>query len=187
VAVKDGLGKGSGRSIEGFHLVDALKACSGHLSRFGGHRHAVGLSLDAERLPAFAEAFAKHAGGALTDEDLVPRCKLDAWVQLQELDQAAVEGLSRLAPFGAGNPEPILACRSLEAQGRVLPSRQERRPGHLKLALAEAPALDVIGFGMEGVLQAVQGQRVDLAFNLGMDEWRGESRLSLKLRDVRAA
>ena len=190
VAVRDGMGKGSGRSIEGFHLVDALRSCSDHLSKFGGHRHAAGLSIEAERLPAFAEAFSRYAGERLRQEDLVPRCRVDAWVQPEELDEAAVQGLGRLAPFGAGNPEPVLACRAQRATGRVLKSKQEKRADHLKLTLDQAPSLDVIGFGMgpswDDLGGSLSNPPVDLAFNLGVDEFRGVSRLSLKLKALRA-
>ncbi len=186
VAVKNGVGKGSARGIESFQMVDALRACSEHLTKFGGHKHAAGITIDAERLPAFAKAFAEHAGGLLREEDLVPRCKVDAWVAPEELDEAAVEGLSRLAPFGAGNPEPVLACRGLKATGRVLKSKQEGKADHLKLSIENAPALDVIGFGLAPVLDTwVSGEPVDLAFHLGVDEFRGVSRMSLKLKAVR--
>lgn len=185
VGVKDGVGKGSARSIEGFHLYDALAGCSELLTKFGGHKAAAGLTVEADKLPALREAFERIAAARLTPEDLVPRCRVDAVVDVGELDEAAVEALQRLGPFGAGNPEPVLVLRRQLARPRVLPHKSGGA-GHLKLALADAPALDTIGFGMADRLQLTAGP-VDLAFQAGIDTYKGQRRLSLKLKDLRPA
>jgi single-stranded-DNA-specific exonuclease len=185
VAMRDGSGRGSARSIEGFHLVDALRECASHLEKFGGHRAAAGLSVNAAQLPAFREAFAAVASERLADEDLVPRCRIDAVLSPREVDAAAVEAIGRLGPFGAGNPEPVLLSRRLDARPRVLPSKRGG-PGHLKLALENAPHLDAIGFGMAEKLALTEGP-VDLAFQAGFDEFRGVRRISLRLKDLRSS
>jgi len=186
VGVKDGVGKGSARSIEGFHLFDALSGCSDLLARFGGHKHAAGLTVDEKHLPAFREAFERIARQRLTPEDLIPRCKVDAVVGMNELDERAVEALQKLGPFGQGNPEPVLVLRHQVARPRVLASKSGVGAGHLKLALVDAPAVDAIGFGMADRLALTEGP-VDLAFQAGFDTYRGQRRLSLKLKDLRAA
>lgn len=177
-----GVGKGSGRSIEGFHLHDAIAACGEHLVRFGGHRQAAGITVARDRLPAFREAFEREAARRLAPEDLVPRCRIDASLAPEEVNFALAEALLALQPFGAGNPEPVLALRGMHARSRVVGEGGD----HLKLALDEAPFLDAIGFGM-GRLAAALPPRVDLAFQLGVDEFRGERRLRLKLKDVKGA
>ncbi len=186
IAVREGLGRGSARSIEGFHLFDALAECSGHLARFGGHKHAAGVSIEPSQLEGFREAFAKVAASRLNDADLTPRCRIDAEVQAHELNEAALEGLNLLAPFGQGNPEPIFALRQQRSSTQVLPDKSGRGAGHLKLRLQAAPHLDAIGFGMAERV-AVGKEPVDLAFQLCADEWRGVRRLSLKLKDLRAS
>ncbi len=186
VGVKDGVGKGSARSIEAFHLFDALAGCSDLFAKFGGHKHAAGLTIEADRLPAFREAFERIAAQRLTPEDLIPRCKVDAVVNPPDLDATAVEALQRLGPFGQGNPEPVLVLRKQLARPRVLPSKTGGAAGHLKLALVDAPTMDAIGFGMADRLSVVEGP-VDLAFQVGFDTFRGQRRLSLKLKDLRAA
>ncbi len=186
VGVKDGVGKGSARSIEAFHLFDALAGCSDMLLKFGGHKHAAGLTIEAERLPAFREAFERIAAQRLTPEDLIPRCKVDAVVHPMDLDAVAVEALQRLGPFGQGNPEPVLVLRQQLARPRVLPPKSGGGAGHLKLALVDAPAVDAIGFGMADRLSVVEGP-VDLAFQVGFDTFRGQRKLSLRLKDLRAA
>ncbi len=185
VGVKDGVGKGSARSIEGFHLYDAISGCADLLARFGGHKHAAGLTVEAKHLPAFREAFERIAKQRLTPEDLIPRCKVDAVVGVSELDERAVEALQRLGPFGQGNPEPVLVLRHQVARPRVLPHKSGGA-GHLKLALVDAPSVDAIGFGMADRLALTEGP-VDLAFQASFDTFRGQRRLSLKLKDLRVA
>ncbi len=186
VAVKEGIGRGSARSIDGFHLVGALQECAGHLLKYGGHRQAAGLSIEAGRLPEFSEAFAAIAAQRLTDDDVVPRCRVDAVVGLSELSAEAARGIGALAPFGSGNPEPIFASRDLAARPRLVPSRREGLSGHLKLSFDCAPHLDAIGFGMGDRLPLAEGH-VDLAYQVSIDEWNGRERLSLKLKDVRTS
>ncbi len=185
VALDAGQGKGSARSIEKFHLVEALDSCAEHLLRYGGHRAAAGVTVEGLRLPAFREAFGRVAAQLLTAEDLEPRCRVDALVEPSELTERAVEGLAVLGPFGQGNPEPVLAARGLRARSRVLQSKRGGA-GHLKLSLPEAPGLDAIGFGMAERAGETDG-RVDLAFQATVDEYRGQRRVALKLKDLRVA
>jgi single-stranded-DNA-specific exonuclease len=187
ISMRDGVGRGSARSIEGFHLVEALAACSGHLAKFGGHKHAAGLSVEHDRLSSFCEAFERIAAERLTDEDLVPRMRVDAVVTPTELDEDAFAGLEALAPYGNGNPEPVFATRRLLAKPRVLRSKRPGADGHLKLRFeGSAERLEAIGFGMEHRLSVTEGP-VDVAFHLSMDEWNGSRRLSMRLKDLRAA
>jgi single-stranded-DNA-specific exonuclease len=180
IGLDDGVGKGSGRSIEGFHLYDALAACQGHLSRFGGHRHAAGVTVESGRVEAFREAFEAHAAAALTDEQLVPRCRIDGWVEPGELTARAAEDLEKLGPWGAGHPEPVFALRTSAGRARTVGARQQ----HLKLTVGQG--LDAIGFGLGGHAPLCQG-RVELAFTFGFDDWNGMKRLQLRLRDLRPA
>ncbi len=173
-------GKGSGRSIEGFHLYDALAACGGHLLRFGGHRHAAGVTIAASAIAPFREAFETHAAAALTAEDLVPRCRIDAWVAEGDLTPRAAEDLERLGPFGAGHPEPVFALRSRPSKARTVGAGA----AHLKLSFGQG--LDAIGFSMGDRAGLCQGP-VEAAFTVGFDDWDGTRRLQLKLRDLRAA
>ena len=177
---EDGTGKGSGRSIEGFHLYDALAACAGHLKAFGGHRHAAGVTVTREAVPRFREAFEAHAAARIADEDLVPRCRIDGWVAEADLTDRAAEDLDRLGPFGAGHPEPVFALRGTPSRARTVGAGGT----HLKLALGRG--LDAIGFGLGERLAACAGP-VEAAFSLGFDEWDGSRRLQLRLRDLRPA
>ncbi len=177
VALGETEGKGSGRSIEGFHLHDALEACAGHLTRFGGHKHAAGVTIARERVGAFRQAFEAHALAHVRDEDLVPRCRIEGWVEEREISERAALDLAKLGPYGAGHPEPVFALRGAAGKARTVGAGG----AHLKLALGR---LDAIGFGM-GDRLAMCGGPVEAAFTVGLDEWDGARRLQLKLRDVR--
>src|SRR5690606_24898286 len=135
-------------SIEPFHLVQALGLCAGHLQRFGGHKHAAGLAVEAGRIEAFSAQFDAIARERLANEDLTPRFRVDALVRPNELDERAVEAVEALGPFGNGNPTPVFASRRLEVSPKVLQNKRAGAVGHLKLRLEGAPRLDAIGFSM---------------------------------------
>jgi single-stranded-DNA-specific exonuclease len=177
---EDGVGKGSGRSIEGFHLYDALAACAEHLTRFGGHKHAAGVTIERAAVDGFRAAFERHANERISDDDLVPRCKIDGWVAEGEVSDRAAEALQHLGPFGAGHPEPVFALRGGAAKARTVGAGGQ----HLKLALGRG--LDAIGFGM-GERLGDCGGPLEAAFTIGFDEWDGTRRLQLRLRDLRPA
>jgi single-stranded-DNA-specific exonuclease len=136
-------------------------------------------------LPAFREAFEACARATLTDQDLVPRCRIDAIVAPDELTETLAEALQQLAPFGAGNPEPVLAALRLQTRPKLLAAKTGG-PAHLKLAIEGARHLDVIGFGM-AEQAALADAPVDAAFHLGVDEFNRVRRLSLRLKSLRPA
>ena len=181
IALKEGNGRGSGRSIPAFHLHEALHACSEHLLRFGGHRHAAGLAIEESTLEAFVESFDAIADGLLSPEDLTPVLTIDAELFAEELDMDLAATLDRLAPFGMGNPEPVFVLRAARVTDRRI--LKER---HLKLQLeAGGRRFDAIGFNM--AQHAEDAPRIDVAFTLQVNEWNGRRSLQLRLRDLRAA
>ncbi len=176
----DGTAKGSGRSIHGFHLLDALKPCANFLERFGGHRYAAGVSINPAKLDAFVEAFESEAESKLTSDDLIPRLEIDAEVQPEEVDVELVLELKKLEPFGAGNPEPVLMMRGLKVMERRVVGET-----HLKLRLAcKGRTFNAIAFKMA---QRETDGLVDIVFFPEMNEWNGSSSLQLKIKDLRAA
>ncbi|MGZ6142768.1 MAG: single-stranded-DNA-specific exonuclease RecJ, partial [Myxococcales bacterium] len=194
IAEDGGVAKGSGRSVEGFHLYDALARCSRMLMKFGGHKHAAGVTLDTARIGEFADALESEARAKLDPEQLTPRLRIDAELRPADIGMKLAEQVRRLAPFGAGNPEPVFLCSELTAnEVRLLPDKRGAGPGHLKLRLGQLrgvaevdpPEFDAIGFGLGGTSLAV-GSRLDAAFQLAVDNWSGSDRLQLKLKDLRA-
>jgi single-stranded-DNA-specific exonuclease len=193
IAEEGGIAKGSGRSVEGFHLYDALARCAHHLTRFGGHKHAAGVTLDTARISAFAEALEAQGREKLDVAQLSARLRIDAELHPGEIRMELASQLRRLAPFGAGNPEPVFFCRELAAhEVRLLPDKKGTGPGHLKLRLGDgprvaeldSPVLEAIGFNLGGIALPA-GSRVDAAFQLSIDTWNGAERLQLKLKDLK--
>lgn len=185
VAVDGEVGKGSGRSIPGFDLHAALGACADCFDRYGGHRAAAGLTMPAARLPAFREQFNVHARQVLSAEDLVPSLRIDLQVSAAEIGDA-LEGLLRhFEPFGVGNPAPTLV---LDGARLSAPPRKVGRDG-LRLSI-ELPtgSVDGIAWGPIGDGARLDvAQPVDLAFRLERDDYRGASRLQLRVQDVRTS
>lgn len=177
---EDGLGKGSGRSIPGFHLLDALVACSHHLLRFGGHRYAAGLGLSAENVPAFAESFEAAAARTLTDNDLLPKLTMDAEVEPGEVTKDLALEMKRLEPFGMGNPEPLLLLRGMKVVERRIVG-----DGHLRLRLARGGCtFGAIAFNLAD--RETTGL-IDIAFFPEMNQWNGSSSLQLRVKDLRSS
>ena len=172
LAQADGEWKGSGRSVPSFDLHGALGACSEHLDRFGGHRAAAGLSLQAERLEAFAEAFAAHADAVLSDDELQPLLHVDAIVPGSVLTLELASELDRMAPFGLGNPDVTLLVPSCEAVDPSLVGEGKHlrfRVRHLGRDVGSA-----IAFGLGGQLDRLRREaRYDLVFRLKENRWNG--------------
>jgi single-stranded-DNA-specific exonuclease len=182
LAVSDGMGKGSGRSIPGFDLHSALVGCKDFLTSFGGHRHAAGVSLPEERLPEFRDCVETAVSGTLTADDLVPVIDIDSLVTLNECDFDLVKHMKKMRPFGAGNPEPVFGTRDVK-----LIAAKSVGNGHLKLTVAQGDrVMDAIGFGMADALDELRGGggMVALAYVLEENTWRGVTDLQLRLKDV---
>lgn len=182
IALDGGQGKGSARSIRGFHLYQALAACCEHLDGFGGHEFAAGLSLAESSVDLFRRAFEAQARQHLVAENLVPEVLFDAELLLEELAAAAVEDLERLAPFGMGNAEPAFVLRDISA-------RQVRLLGdeHLKFtAQQDGYSLPCVAWRLAGQRQLLDAP-VDLLVHPEFNEWQGRKELQLRVRDVRPA
>jgi single-stranded-DNA-specific exonuclease len=175
--------KGSGRSIPAFDLHGGLAACSSHLERFGGHRAAAGLTIDAARIETFAAAFAAHADVVLSDDDLQPVTRVDAIVPGSKLGLDLCAELGRLAPFGLGNPGVLLLVDGCEladlstvGDGKHLRFRVRHRGRDSGSAIA---------FGMGAQLDRFHADgRYDIAFRLQENHWNGVVSPQLVVRRV---
>jgi single-stranded-DNA-specific exonuclease len=165
-------GRGSGRSIPGFDLHAALGACSGHLTRFGGHRAAAGLEIEADRIPAFRQAFAEYATERLSEADLIPQRTVDAIAGAGSLDLTLADELRMLAPFGAGNPEPELLVPAVRI-GDVRPMGDEGQHSRLLLSGGGRVARAVAFRTTPRSLEALSGMPQDAVVRLERNEWRG--------------
>jgi len=185
IAADRTVAQGSGRSIPGFDLFAALTACSDRLISFGGHEQAVGLRLDPADVPWFAERFEATCRDALTDDDLVPRVRIDAEADFDVLIEDLLREFDRLAPFGQGNRRPVLATRGVRVCGQ--PRRVGSSGKHLVLFLRHGETTRrAIGFDMGERLAEVErdGPVCDVAYRLSADRYRATDGVELVLRDI---
>lgn len=168
VALEGELGRGSARSVPGLDLVELLRAGAPTLLRYGGHAAAAGFSVERRRLPELAEALEGATAGRLAGL-APPRLTVDALVALATIDERLCGAMSRLAPFGASNPEPLFASAAVE----VVSSRPVGS-GHLTLSVRQGDglALPAIAFGFDRPAPS-PGARVDVAFVPELDSYRG--------------
>ncbi len=172
VALDGESGRGSGRSIGAYDLHAGLAACAPHLRRFGGHRMAAGLEIEADRLDAFRRALAAHAAGALAPADLIPVERVDALVPGTALGLELAEELERLRPFGAGNPSPTLLVPAARVDS-VAGMGEQRKHSRFTLVTGGARSRGVL-FGVgPRALAAANGEPHDLAVRLERHRWNG--------------
>ncbi|HKW66940.1 MAG TPA: single-stranded-DNA-specific exonuclease RecJ [Terriglobales bacterium] len=181
---------GSGRSIPSFHLLNALESCQELFSRYGGHAHAVGFALPAERVPQLRSAMDGYARTQLTPQDFEPILNLDGELGLAQVTPELYDALGRLEPFGLGNPEPKFLARNV----RVLLPPRVLKEKHIKMKLAveqdgrkSATGIPAIGWGMAERWrqeQVLAGDVLDVAFTLEHNDHPEFGGLELRLCDV---
>lgn len=185
LSIEDGVAHGSCRSIPGFDMLAALESCAPMLLRFGGHRQAAGLQVEAARIREFRKQVNEHAAASLGPDDLRPRLWLDGALGFGRIDSQLMAELNTLAPFGAGNPKPVFHTGPVE----VVDGPRRLKERHLKMAFRhENRTFRAIAWNAAEREQALTLQRggVDLAYTLEENEFRGERYIELRLEDFRA-
>jgi single-stranded-DNA-specific exonuclease len=177
---ENGIGKGSGRSIEGLNLVEALSSCAEKLDKFGGHEMAVGLSLREENFDLFAEAFCKTACDLLSEETLQPCVRLDHELAFTEIDVDFLRWHEMLQPFGNGNPQPLFLAREVEP---VAPPRLVNEK-HLIFRLRQGNRHRRAVY-FDGAPNQLPPPPWDIAFRIRADEYDGETLVGMQLEAVR--
>ncbi len=176
-------GRGSGRSIPGFNLFNAIDACGRYLIRFGGHEFAAGITIARQNIPLFKKVFLEITKARLSKEDLAPFLKVESLVDSNHLTLEMAQELGKLAPCGPANPTPILGCRSLNLIEHKNVGENGR---HIKIKVAKSnKVFEGIGFNLGFIQQELAGTReVDLAFSLEENTWNGASQVQLNLKDI---
>jgi single-stranded-DNA-specific exonuclease len=183
IAIQDGIGKGSGRSIPAFDLHSALSACGDLLIKHGGHKAAAGLTVDVARVDAFAERFNQVALDRLHPDDLVRELRVDLELPLAEATDDLEKLLRHLEPFGIGNPGPLFLARDV----RISTNATKIGANGVKFTV-ESPqgVIETVGWGLsERSAELRAGASVDIAYKLERNEFRGKSSLQLALIDFR--
>ena len=175
-------GNGSGRSIAGFDLHDALCKSSDYLEKYGGHEMAVGLTLKKEKFDAFAENFEKIAKEAHTEE-IVSVIKVDKEISLKDITIENVNDLKLLEPFGEANKMPVFIYRNL----RIDSIRALSEGKHLKLTLKDNNCIiNAIGFNMGKYTEEYQlGDKIDVLGVLEINSYGGVDSVQINMKDIR--
>jgi single-stranded-DNA-specific exonuclease len=184
IALDGDAGQGSGRSVPGFNLHEALVECSVYLRTFGGHAMAAGLRIDKAKVDDFAAAMNRCAMSRIEPAQLQGVQSIDAEATVRQLDYNLAAHLGKLAPFGQGNPAPVLAFRDCRVIGQ--PKRIGRNGNTLCLTLGQDGAtIRAIGFGMGDLVDELPGvNRIDVAAEATINTFNGRTSVELKLRDV---
>jgi single-stranded-DNA-specific exonuclease len=182
---EDGEAHGSGRSIPGFHLLEALESCHDVFVRFGGHAHAVGFSLASARVPELRDRLQQHSALLLTPKILERKLDCSAELPLHQIDLAFYQSLRMLEPYGMGNEEPVFIARNLVLDGPPQVMKEE----HIRMRLRDdQTVMKALGWRWAERVRALNldtGSRIDLAYRLRMNEHPDFGGLELEIVDLR--
>jgi single-stranded-DNA-specific exonuclease len=185
LSVDGDLAHGSARSIEPYHLLNGLTACSDLFEKFGGHSHAAGITIRPQRIDEFRRRLNEHAASCLAPEDLEPSVNIDLELAAETVTFSTCRELAALEPFGAGNPRPVFVTRNL----RSLSAPVVIKDRHLKMRLAgpQNRPLEAVWWNClesPGQTPELKGS-IELAYRLETNVWKGEYRLQLNVLDLR--
>jgi len=180
ISLKDGIGKGSGRSIPEFNLHRGLTQCQPHLLTYGGHRFAGGMSIREENILSFRSTIEKIVREEVHLLDLAPSTSIDANCELDEINQDLICQLASLAPYGSMNPEPLLHARNVAVSNPVIVGNN-----HLKMrVISHGASCNSIWFGKGHFVSTLQDTKLDIVFTPQLNHWNGTSTIQLKLKDM---
>ncbi len=184
ISIVNGEGKGSARSIPGFHLCEALKECEHLLVRYGGHKYAAGLSIKPDQVEEFRETFVAVSNRILSEEDITPKMHIDLEIELTDIDDSFMNSLEQFAPFGPQNMRPVFLTRNCEVAGQPYVVGNN----HLKMRIRKGDAqFDVIGFGFGDMARLIsaRGCLVDVVYVVEYNTYNGVTRKQIRLKDIR--
>jgi len=175
--------QGSGRSIPGFHLLDALDQCRDLLTQYGGHAQAAGCTLPVDLCAGLADRLNEYASQKLKAEDLCPALDIECLLPIEQLSLPLVQEIEQLAPFGLGNPLPVFASKQVD----IAAGPWVLKDKHLKLQVRKnGSRLDAIWWKNGKAAQTIRSEkRVDIAYTLSRETYQGRENLLLGLCDLR--
>lgn len=172
---------GSGRSVRGFDLYQALEACQDQLVQFGGHKYAAGLTIKEENLNEFKEKFENVVTQRITQDQKEEFLYIASQLEFSYINPKFVRLIKLFSPFGPGNREPVFVSSGVKVkESRVL------KEEHVKLTLAQGGfQFEAIGFGLAGKWEQIRGDSIDLAFQPDFKTWNGRTSIQLKIKDLK--
>jgi len=185
ISKKDEIAKGSGRSIDGFHLYNVLELCQDILINFGGHKLAAGITIKSNKIPEFKSRINEISQNFIKEDDLSSELKIDARISLGNINFGLVKDINILEPFGIGNPQPVFCSYKNTISNWKLVGEKGQ---HLKLRIKEENrTLEGIGFKLSRLGNQIfsENKVVDLAFNIELNKWNGMENVQLNIKDIK--
>jgi single-stranded-DNA-specific exonuclease len=180
ISLKDGIGKGSGRSVSDFNIYKGIQQCASLLLSYGGHNHAAGISIKEDDVAEFTVLLDEIIGAGRQFSDLVSQTRIDSECQLKDINLNFINQMQILAPFGSMNPEPVLCARNIKVSSLTIVGNN-----HLKMCLSSnGMSCNSIWFTMGRHLKAITGNSLDIVFTPQINQWNGASDIQLKMKDV---
>lgn len=182
ISMKNGIGKGSGRSVSEINLHEILTGCGPHLLAHGGHRYAAGISIREESIDDFRKAFFGMLEQQSHIADLGPQTVIDARCTLAEIDGDLISQFEMLAPFGSMNPEPVLYAKQVQVSSLSVAGNR-----HLRMRVSgDGVSRNSIWFGKSDLMGRISEPLHDIIFTPQLNKWNGSSSIQLKIRDMAA-
>jgi single-stranded-DNA-specific exonuclease len=184
LTASNGKGVGSGRSVPGFDLHEAIDKCSEHIIQFGGHKYAAGLTIELEKIDAFIEKFEEVVSNSITDELLIAPIEIDAEIEFSDINDKFYNILEQMAPFGPENMRPTFMTKDVYDTGfsKIV------KESHLKINLLKDGQNPVngVGFGMANLYEVMNTKETfDVCYQLYPNEWNGQTKIELRLKDIK--
>ncbi len=179
IALADGEGKGSCRSIQGINMFNTLSHCADLLVNFGGHAQAAGLSIREDKIDDFKKRFNNYLSDNYCKRDFIPEIKLDVVLEGKDINRELYNNINKLMPFGAGNPRPKFLLSNSRLKKCYTVGRDKR---HLKFELENG--VSGIGFDLGYLKNKLSSTQVDLAFNIKLNNWKDKENIQLNLLDI---
>lgn len=183
ISIKDGIGKGSCRSIDNCNIYEALQSAEDLLIQFGGHQAAAGFSIKEDKIPALRERLAQYCKEHLAEIDYIPIVDIDSQVAIDDIDVPLIEEIETLEPYGMANPTPVLALEQATISDLFLMGQQKK---HAKVLLErEDSTIDAIVWNRPDLHASFfPGDRVKVAFTVQKNEWNGHVSPQLMIQDM---
>lgn len=185
LTLSDGKVTGSARSVKGFDLYEAIYECREHLIQFGGHKYAAGLTMLPEKVADFSAAFERVVSERITPDQMIPEIEIDTELNIEDISPKFFSILQQMAPFGPGNMKPVFLSSGLRDSKWSKLVKEE----HLKFSIKRPANKDIIegiGFGLGYKYPLVRDSAFDLCYQIEENEWNGNTRLQMMVKDVRA-
>lgn len=185
ISIHDGVGKGSCRSIAGFNMYDALQYADDLLIQYGGHPMAAGFSIQADRIEAFRRRLLEYAASHMSEDDYIPQLSIDGELRPEDITLDLIGELSQLEPYGMGNSRPVFSLQGCTVD-EVRPIGRDKK--HLRLVLRSGrhTRLSGVGWSMaDACNEIMEGDSIDIAFQLERNDFNGVSSPQLVVQDLR--